>query len=125
MIYLDTHIVVWLYDKREDLFTQKAVDLIEEHSLFISPIVKLELQYLFEIQKINDSPVEILSDLESRIDLKICTINFEKVINISINEYWTRDPFDRIITSQAKLGENILLTRDRNILLNYHRAIWQ
>ena len=125
MIYLDTHIVVWLYDKKSELFTKKGINLIEENSLFISPIVKLELQYLYEIKKVKNRPNEILEELADKIDLKICTINFEKVIDISIEEQWTRDPFDRIITAYAKLNDEILLTRDKKILSNYQHATWQ
>ncbi len=125
MIYLDTHVVVWLYDKKDELFTQRSINLIEENSLFISPIVKLELQYLYEIKRVKNSPLEILDELQNKIDLKICTINFEKVIDLSINEQWTRDPFDRIITAHAKIDDKILLTRDKKILSNYDNAIWK
>ena len=125
MIYLDTHIVVWLYDKREELFTQRAIDLIEANSLFISPVVKLELQYLYEIKRVKNSPTEILDELENTIDLKIRDLSFEKVIDLSLREQWTRDPFDRIITAYAKRDNKILLTKDKKILSNYHKAIWQ
>ena len=125
MIYLDTHVVVWLYDKEDELFTKKGVNLIEESSIFISPIVKLELQYLYEIKRIKNRPKEILGELDDRIDLKICSINFEKVIDLSIEEKWTRDPFDRIITAHAKFNDEILLTRDKKILSNYQHAMWQ
>lgn len=125
MIYLDTHIVVWLYDKKDELFTKKAIHLIEENSLFISPIVKLELQYLYEIKRVKNRPMEILDELNNKIDLKTCTIDFVKVIDLSIKEQWTRDPFDRIITAHAKIDDKILLTRDKKILLNYHKAIWK
>ena len=124
MIYLDTHVVVWLYDKKDELFTKKGINLIEENSLLISPIVKLELQYLYEIKRIKNRPKEILDELNDKIELKICTINFEKVIDLSMEEQWTRDPFDRIITAHAKIDDKILLTRDKKILLNYHKAIW-
>ena len=49
MIHLDTHVVVWLYAGRTDLLSAAAVEAIEEHSMAISPIVLLELEYLHEI----------------------------------------------------------------------------
>ena len=37
---------------------------------------------------------------------------------------WNRDPFDRIITANALLNDNILLSKDQNILNNYLYAKW-
>jgi PIN domain nuclease of toxin-antitoxin system len=37
---------------------------------------------------------------------------------------WTRDPFDRLITAQAALGESTLLTKDDTIRTNYANAVW-
>ncbi len=33
-------------------------------------------------------------------------------------------PFDRIIVANAALNNNILLTKDKNILANYDNARW-
>ncbi len=54
-MYLDTHVAVWLYGKIENLFTPRALELIEEHrtELKISPMVYLELNYLLESGRIH------------------------------------------------------------------------
>lgn len=52
MIFLDTHVVVWLYSGKIDMLSKKASDLIENGDLFISPAVTLELQYLKEVKRI-------------------------------------------------------------------------
>ncbi|WP_230458629.1 PIN domain-containing protein [Microcystis aeruginosa] len=52
MIYLDTHIVVWLYAGLTAKLSDCAKHLINENELYISPIVRLELQYLYEIGRI-------------------------------------------------------------------------
>lgn len=49
MIYLDTHVVVWLYAGLTAKLSDLAKLLINKHELYISPIVRLELQYLYEI----------------------------------------------------------------------------
>ena len=58
------------------------------------------------------------------IDLKICELNFQRIIDISINEKWSRDPFDRIIVANAKKKKLKLLTKDKIIRKNYKEAIW-
>lgn len=122
--FLDTHITIWLYEKRLDLLSEKAKQFIEKNDLFISPVVKLEIEYLFEIEKIKDNSETICSFLEKNIDLKIENSNFSEIIKISLNEKWTRDPFDRIIVAHSKLKDYTLISKDKKINKNYFRTIY-
>ena len=49
LIYLDTHVVAWMFAGRTELIPESVRVLLDEHDLMISPAVKLELQYLFEL----------------------------------------------------------------------------
>ena len=124
MIYLDTHVVVWLYAGEIKKLTKQARELINEHEVIISPVVRLELQYLFEIQRIRDEANEIVLDLSDRIGLKMCDKSLNTIISGSLDLSWTRDPFDRIIVANAAINQNILVSKDQNILTNYEKAIW-
>ena len=124
MIYLDTHVVVWLYAGKVENFSEQAKELINGHEVFISPVVRLELQYLFEIQCITDEANEIVFDLSDRIGLKICDKSFNTIVSGALDFSWTRDPFDRIIVANAAINHNILVTKDQNILENYEKAMW-
>lgn len=124
MIYLDTHIVVWLYAGQKEKFSLSAKKLINENDLYVSPIVRLELQYLYEIQRITvDSPA-VIADLSSRIGLQVCGKNFDAIVGRATEFSWTRDPFDRLIVANASLHDNILVSKDRNILAYYPHARW-
>ena len=122
--FLDTHIVIWLYEKRLDLLSEKAKKYIEENDLLISPVVKLEIEYLFEIEKIKDNSDTICSFLEKYIDLNTEDTSFTEIINVSLNEKWTRDPFDRIIVAHAKIMDYNLISKDKKISRNYFRTIY-
>jgi PIN domain nuclease of toxin-antitoxin system len=124
LIYLDTHVVVWLYSGLTDKLTDIAKTLINDNEVYVSAIVRLELQYLYEIKRITDEPDVIISNLSEQIGLKICNKNFNDIISISLTITWTRDPFDRLITANALLNNNILLSKDQNILNNYLYAKW-
>jgi PIN domain nuclease of toxin-antitoxin system len=52
-VYLDTHVLVWLFSGDMDNFSPKAIDLIENRELLVSPMVLLELEYLHEIGRLN------------------------------------------------------------------------
>jgi PIN domain nuclease of toxin-antitoxin system len=124
LIYLDTHIVVWLYSGLTEKFTALAGALLNEHDLYISPMVRLELKYLSEIERVSVPADTIILDLGDRVGLKICEKDFNRVVGYALGLSWTRDPFDRLIVAQAMLDKNILLTKDIKILENYAQAQW-
>lgn len=124
MIYLDTHVVVWLYSGLIDRLSQTARRLINDHDVFISPAVRLELQYLFEVQRVTAAPDTIVTDLANRIGLQVCTKPFNRIVSEALANDWTRDPFDRLITAHASLDTDLLLSKDSNILRHYAHARW-
>lgn len=124
MIYLDTHVVVWLYGGQTDRLSANAKSLINNHDLYISPIVVLELQYLFEIERITKQSQTVVSDLSKAIGLKVCDKKFYPIVIFAEQFSWTRDPFDRLIVAQAALNDNLLLTKDQTILTHFKSAIW-
>jgi PIN domain nuclease of toxin-antitoxin system len=124
LIYLDTHVVVWLYSGLTDKLSELAKSLINDNEIYISAIVRLELQYLYEIKRITHQPDTIIAELSEQIDLQICNKSFNQIISMSLVINWTRDPFDRIITANAQIGNNMLLSKDGNILNNYTCAKW-
>jgi PIN domain nuclease of toxin-antitoxin system len=124
LIYLDTHVVVWLYAGQLERFSAEIQSLLNGHDLLISPIVQLELQYLHEIERITVDGQTILADLTARIGLQMCDKPFQAVVGEATAVSWTRDPFDRLIVANASLTETILITKDQNILNNYPHAKW-
>lgn len=124
MIYLDTHVVVWLYSGLTDKLSSTAVELLNEHDIRISPIVRLELHYLHEIQRLSAEADKIIADLSSRIGLQLCDKPFNRIIGQALTLGWTRDSFDRIIVAHAGLNDNLLLSKDETILANYANGRW-
>lgn len=124
-LYLDTHILVWLYQDGAARLTSEGVRAIEAaEQLLISPMVELELTYLHEIYRINCNALTILDSLRRDIGLETCTQPFAAVIGAALPLDWTRDPFDRIIVAQAAHRESPLLTADQNLRKHYSAAVW-
>jgi len=92
VVYLDTHVVIWLYSGNLELIPRSVQTILNLNDLLISPIVKLELEYLFEIKRIKRRASIILSALKSEIGLKIYDVTFDRVIENALNQKWTRDP---------------------------------
>jgi PIN domain nuclease of toxin-antitoxin system len=124
LIYLDTHVVVWLFGGLADRFSKTAQRLVNDNEVFISPVVRLELQYLFELQRVVEAPDIIVADLASRVGLQVCSKPLNRIVTEALAYPWTRDPFDRLITAHAGLDDDLLLSKDANILRNYAHARW-
>jgi PIN domain nuclease of toxin-antitoxin system len=124
MIYADTHVVAWLYAGRADLIPSRARASLDDHPVLASPMVALELQYLFETGRTSAPAQSVLEALAGDIGLRLCDLPFPDVIDVAIRQSWTRDPFDRIIVAQAALRRAPLVSGDAAIRANYSRALW-
>jgi PIN domain nuclease of toxin-antitoxin system len=124
-LYLDSHVLVWLYQDGAARLTPKGMHAIEAaEQLLISPMVELELSYLHEISRINCTSSVLLDCLRRDLGVEICHQPFATVVGSALALDWTRDPFDRIIVAQAAHRKSLLLTADQNILKHYAAAIW-
>ena len=101
-----------------------AIDQIENNELYISQVVRLELQYLFEIGRLTVTPETLIKSLGKSIGLKVSLMDVEQVFDQAIVCNWTRDVFDRLITAEAEALCWVLITKDEKILANYDKAIW-
>jgi len=126
MIYLDTHIVVWLYEGLSDKLSAKAQKSIDDEEVCISAMVKLELAFLYEIKRIKVKPDKIIHELTKTIGLRIlgADFDFSQLIENALDLQWTRDPFDRIIVAEAMIDQVGLVTKDQNIRKHYKQSIW-
>lgn len=124
MIFLDTHILVWLYAGMCEKFSEKAVELLNKHDLKISPIVMLETQYLYEIKRIQIPARQVYEDLHLRLGVTVANDDFSMITQNALDFSWTSDPFDRLIVAHSMALSAPLLTADNNILENYAMSVW-
>jgi PIN domain nuclease of toxin-antitoxin system len=122
--YLDTHTAAWLYGGEINKLSAKAINLIENSQTLISPIVMLELEYLFEIRRLNASGKQVVERLIQLVDLQLCDLPFLSVMEYAMQQTWTRDPFDRIIVGHAAVRSSTLITKDQLIQAHYPYAFW-
>jgi PIN domain nuclease of toxin-antitoxin system len=124
MIHLDTHVVVWFYQGNK----QKLLPvwpLLENEELAISPMVVLEIEFLFEVGKTDEGASAVMAALEKTYDIKISDVPFSKAIGYARALNWTRDAFDRIIVGHAMAEDVRLLTKDTHIRRHFQKAIWK
>jgi PIN domain nuclease of toxin-antitoxin system len=118
-------VIAWLYaDGAAALSRRAAAELDGAAEVHCSPMARLELQYLREIGRFRDAPVEVFDALAASIGLRVSDAPFFAVTREAERQTWTRDPFDRVIVAQARLEGALLLTKDATIQAAYDRAVW-
>lgn len=124
MIHVDTHVVIWLYQGRLDVFPSTLQRVLDSRRPLVSPMVRLELALLHEIGRLTVRAEVILEALRDAADLGIAESGFDRVAAVAAGLTWTRDPFDRLIAAHALADDVPLVTRDQTILANCRVARW-
>jgi PIN domain nuclease of toxin-antitoxin system len=123
--YLDTHIVTWLAANKLSRFSPRMRRVLDSYELLISPMVYLELEFLYEIKRSHLVARDIQRKVEFELGVRLCTLPFDQVATAALDEKWTRDPFDRLIVANAKAnGLATLITADEHIARHYPRVLW-
>ncbi len=123
--YVDTHVLVWVLEGNLQNLSAPAKKALNSADLLVSPVVLLELEYLYEIRRITLTARDIRSKMERELKARVCDLPFSRVIEVALDESWTRDPFDRTIVAQAKAnGLSALITADEKMRKHYPRCLW-
>ncbi len=97
---------------------------MEAEALFVSPIVGLELTYLYEIGRVSEPASAPLSALRRALGLEVADVSVAELVQAAADLSWTRDPFDRLIAAHAIVANASLVTADEAIRENLSQATW-
>jgi len=124
VIYLDTHVLVYLFAGEVNRLGGAARKAIDRHEVLASAAAVLELELLHEIGRLKPTASKLISAVAADIGLRVCDLPFRTIVDHALSESWTRDPFDRLIVANAKAAGAGLVTKDQRIRDNYSRALW-
>jgi PIN domain nuclease of toxin-antitoxin system len=124
LVHLDTHVVVWLYAGMLEKIPRRVQSLLNRARMAISPMVVLELEYLYEIGRLKVPAAVIVEDLQQRIGVSVSTAPFSSVAAAACKQSWTKDPFDRMIAAQAGLERADLVTADEVMQKHVEQWSW-
>ena len=97
---------------------------METDFIRVSPMVELELTYLYEVGRVTEPASAPLSSLRRTLGLQVDDAPFTEVAQAAAPLSWTRDPFDRLIAAHAIVANAPLVTADETIRENLPLAIW-
>jgi PIN domain nuclease of toxin-antitoxin system len=116
---LDTHTFLWFFEGSDDL-SKKARTIIEntENIKFISIASIWEIAIKMNLGKLKlDIKLEDLKEEILKNNFEILPLDFEHIIGLSKLEEIHKDPFDRIIISQAISENYTIISKDSNFSL--------
>lgn len=123
-LFVDTHILMWLYAGEMKHLSPKAREALQLSPLLVCPISLLEIDYLFEVGRFKTTSGALISFLQQRHDFEVPNDSFADVVEEAKKLSWTRDPFDRFLAAHASLRKVPILTKDRHIRKHYPRCVW-
>jgi PIN domain nuclease of toxin-antitoxin system len=113
-VLLDTHTLLW-FISGDDRTSQNARNIIESDStnLFVSIASLWEIAIKINIGKLDlHIPFKKLEKELLKNNFKILPIEFKHTIQLSKLDQSHRDPFDRILISQALVENFTIITKD-------------
>ncbi len=123
MTFLDTHTAVILFERKKNI-PSAARNKLDSDDLVLSPMARLELEWLRESRILHHEPATIFDYLSRELGLTLETEGWARAAEIAQVLNWTRDPFDRLIAGHAMAWGAPLLTRDSLIQEHYPLAFW-
>ena len=125
-VLLDTHTFLWFLGGNSEL-SKQARTLIEnpKHEKYISIASFWEIAIKNSLGKLTlDVPFAELKTETIKNSFQILPITFEDTLQLCALPFHHRDPFDRIIISQAKVNDLTLVSRDNNFSLYNVNLLW-
>lgn len=123
---IDTHTVLWFLNGNKEL-SSKAKGIIEdqENEINLSIASLWEIAIKESLGKLNfpKDLNDVVNDIEE-LNINILNIKKEHILELLKLEFFHKDPFDRVIISQAKLEKLKIIGKDE-IFDKYNvKRIW-
>ncbi len=115
-VLLDTHIFLWIFTEPER-FSKKArlfVQNIEENDFFLSDVSAWEASIKYGLGKLRlpEPPEAFFANRVRRADYRGLRIDLDHVTKVHKLPRIHRDPFDRLLISQATIEGMTVLSND-------------
>lgn len=124
---LDTHTFLWFLEGSQNLSSSaKTAIQNQNNTSFISIASIWEMAIKLGLGKLKlDTGLDELKSEILKNGFEILPLDFEHILELSRLEEFHKDPFDRIIISQAIFEELTLITKDANFnLYNKVKLFW-
>jgi len=123
---LDTHALIWFLNGDKDLSTKarKAIESADAIN-FVSIASLWEIAIKISLERLElKMPFQTLSQEILNNSFQILPIVFEDILILSKLKFHHRDPFDRILISQAINNNFTLISKDKHFESYKVKLLW-
>jgi len=126
-ILLDSHTLIW-FSQNSPQLSSSAIKILEDRNnlLFLSLVSVWEIQIKVQLGKLNldISLSEIVKDQTKINDVQILPLKLSHIWTLDTLPYYHKDPFDRLLISQA-ITENLIILGVDSVFDSYPvEKIW-
>jgi PIN domain nuclease of toxin-antitoxin system len=126
-ILLDSHTLIW-FSQNSPQLSSSAIKILEDRNnlLFLSLVSVWEIQIKVQLGKLNldISLSEIVKDQTKINDVQILPMKLSHIWTLDTLPYYHKDPFDRLLISQA-ITENLIILGVDSVFDSYPvEKIW-
>ena len=126
-ILLDSHTLIW-FSQNSPQLSSSAIEILENRNnlLFLSLVSVWEIQIKVQLGKLNldISLSEIVKDQTKINDVQILPLKLSHIWTLDTLPYYHKDPFDRLLISQA-ITENLIILGVDSVFDSYPvQKIW-
>src|SRR5688572_29864868 len=100
-VVCDTNLLIALYSRASDKIGPRTDEMLSTSILVFPAMVQIELDFLYEIKRINRNGQFVFGDLIHRLGAIVDLTPMFQLAAESEKITWTRDPFDRLIVATA------------------------
>lgn len=125
-LLIDTHVFIWSFQNTKRLSKKAAIELTNpENEFFVSIVSVWEMQIKIMLDKMDlGGPLtEIISEQRSN-GIRILDLNLSHALQLEKLPSEHRDPFDRMLISQAIVEDMTLVTADKRFKEYAVRVLW-
>ncbi|PIQ71542.1 PIN domain nuclease [Candidatus Roizmanbacteria bacterium CG11_big_fil_rev_8_21_14_0_20_37_16] len=119
---IDTHILIWWAENNKKLKKQyKKIIANGDNIIFVSVASVWEIIIKTKLKKIKlNVPVNKIIE---KYNFHILDIKIDHILELNKLEDYHKDPFDRLLVTQSKVEDLILLTDDKLINQYFKKAV--
>jgi len=124
---LDTHTLLW-FDSAPEKLSSKVLKILlnEDNELYLSHVSLWEIQIKHQLGKLQlETDLKALIEAQQQTNaLELLEIKPEHIYALASLPSHHRDPFDRMLISQAMAEQMPLITIDKKIALYQDQVKW-
>lgn len=116
-LLLDSHAFIWSYDEQHKLSQKSRLELSNPaNELFLSVVSIWEIQIKIQKNKFRfqDASADVIAEQQQINGLQILPVYLSHVLHLENLPLHHKDPFDRLLISQAIVENMILVSSDAN-----------